>query len=351
MVTIKTPMRLVGSYFDPAKVESLLGGSKLALIDFGAFFDAFSDNALDLAKWTVTDSGGKINEQNGRLEINGNGAWATNGIVSTAVTRGQNWFAEFKLTLNSATPQLVIGFHSTNTLHNYVNYTPSRGDIYFNTLQVWRITNGEGVSTGAVVQQGVEYTIRLWYGYSDSAGTEVFSITIKGGAFSGWTNLSTRCINVTEGTLYFHINQNTNQATPNYVRDLRIGDGWDSSSPPVYSVFDSGSAASVWDMSTFTDRGDNLNGETGSVKYKYFMSDTLYDPTNAGDRATIIAGLNASWLTQAQMQGEADQTGRYRYLAEQLISDGTQDCSEAEAADLIDVVLPAAAGGGGAYVF
>ena len=126
-------------------------------------------------------------------------------------------------------------------------------------------------------------------------------------------------------------------------------DYWDSASPVAYAYeIDSGDNATVWDMSTIQFYGDNLSSEAGTVKMKYAASNTDYNVADAGDQSTIDGLLNGSWLTEGQAQAESDQTGRYLYTVWQFAGDGTQDASLQEFANFIDMITPAAGGGGAA---
>lgn len=341
MGTIKTPMRFVGSYFDPAKIESLMGGTKLALIltTVTTIIDAFTDNSLDLTIWTEVDPSGKVNEQNGRLEIVGVSAWNSVGISSIAsYARVVGNYYSFDMIIQSDS-QCWMG------LDDAAGISVNLGLGIFLHGGVMEIRH----NAVTVYTSGAIYTT-----------TNVINIKVKFNA----TGYAVTLTNSTTGTVTTYTSVVNTVDYANYYFQFQVFAGtyyynncklyslsYDSSSPPIYTVFDNSIVGAVSDMSTFANRGDNVNGETGSVKYKYFFSDTLYDPTNAGDLVTIIAGLNASWLTEAQMQAVGDPTSRYRYLAQQLISDGTQTCSQVECSDLMDVVLPAAAGGGGAWVF
>jgi hypothetical protein len=385
MGTVKTPMRLVGSYFDPAKIESLLGGTKLALKFLG---------------------GGSV------LLLHCNGADGSTTFTDSALRHTMT--AVGSAQIDTAQKQFGSGSGLFDGTTDAVACWDNLSDFDFSgskefTIDCWVYLNeamggnrclmwkGGGVGDWTT-DDGHQFILSLYGGalyFQWNNGGAAGSINAVVDIDGGWHHVAV--VNSTAHGLHLHLDGITIASTvkinmsyvsggtnglvvggiytvapiyswKGWIDEVRVLNGvaawiadfavpvaeyastaYDSSSPPIYSVMDSGVAASTWDMSTFTDRGDNVNGETGSVKYKYFFSDTLYDPTNAGDRTTIDAGLSANWQTEAQIQGEADQTGRYRYLVEELISDGEQTCSEVEASDLQDVILPA--GGGGAWVF
>lgn len=92
-------------------------------------------------------------------------------------------------------------------------------------------------------------------------------------------------------------------------------------------------------------------GGLGTVKEKYFASNTLLIPSESVDRATIDAGLNASFLTDPQRRAEANQAGRYLYRVFQLASDGTQSAWIDERCNLrAGNFVPAVAAGGGLII-
>lgn len=96
---------------------------------------------------------------------------------------------------------------------------------------------------------------------------------------------------------------------------------YDATSPTSYTMQDAGVAGASWNLANA--HVEN-HGAAGSVLVKYFVSDTLYDVTNAGNRATIDAGLNGSWLNEAGLQAIGTVTGRWLYIVYELVSDGTQ---------------------------
>ena len=376
MGTIRTGMRLVGAYADPAKVESQRGGTELSLIQTvmaattklmlsfeeqsGAYHDISAEDLAGVVSGAVTRSNaGKFGycatfALGGKVEF----PHDLNHDITGSLTV-EMWIKPTTGTSGDAYPiPLCKGAINTQYL-----LFGNAGAIAFR-VYVAGIGLKDAVATTTFTAMAAAGT---WYhvaGVFNSA-TQKVEIYINGTreaqTAAGGAALATNTgglwladvvggnryvggmdeVRISSGAIY----------TANFTPPTLPFYSWDATSPPIYTVFDNSIIGAVSDMSTFSNRGLNLNGEAGSSKYKYFFSDTLYDPTNAGDRATIIAGLNASWLTQAQMQAVGDPTSRYRYLAQQLISDGTQDCSQAECADLLDVVLPAAAGGGGAYVF
>ena len=108
----------------------------------------------------------------------------------------------------------------------------------------------------------------------------------------------------------------------------KISTLWPSDSPTFDKDFDSGSNDTVWDMSTIK-MVENLFGEEGNVKYKY----------GAGNAAA--PALNGSFLTEAQIQSEADPTGRFLRIQGQLNGDGSQDAGWGG----FEIAMTTAAGG------
>jgi lysophospholipase L1-like esterase len=166
--------------------------------------DNFNDNSLDTAVWNETDSGTNVNEQNQRLEIVGNNAFNTNGVVTDDYVEGT--YAVMDLSFTTPTPltgnkHLLAGFAKSSTLaisgiqQLFLYIDPNQT----NKLYV-RYATGTNYDTGYTLVASTTYDLRIvWMRESQF-------VFIKGGSFgSDWFQVFERWNTVSPDGAYCQI--------------------------------------------------------------------------------------------------------------------------------------------------
>lgn len=140
--------------------------------------DHFTDNTIDSGVWNLNDPGGRISEQNNRLEIDGStgvaaGYMQSHVSISSDVAVGQ---ASFNWT-NPGINETVVRFRLMRNTANFAQIqTDDNGDYRLKIKQggvnVYdtKLGTGSGVSTGITPEKNVKITynlstneIKFWY--------------------------------------------------------------------------------------------------------------------------------------------------------------------------------------------
>lgn len=336
MALVKLPILCAGATLSDATLLELIRGNteiSLKLNSGNILADNFNDNSIDAAKWTKKESSaGFAVEQNGRWEnnITSSPGWNNEGFISAVSSTGNMSEISFTV-IPAANTGCMIGFAKSFAIANgaYIYFlgdgTGARGlHLYIGGSDV------AGPFTTTTYTVGKTYNCRIsrlsattWRFYIQSPDDANFSTEQASGTIS-WTP---------GAAIYFSMNLYRYSGTASAFVDNVSWGSYASSSPTAILVdTDSGIAGSIFDMSSISNR-ENLGGETGSINYKYAYGEDV-NPTN----------WNASWLTLAQLQAEADVTGRYFRLQSQHVSDGTKNASLQDLT--IDATITSASGGG-----
>ena len=229
----------------------------------------------------------------------------------------------------------IIDFRPASTQGNYIKFTIISGRLRLFTGATTRIVGSDTMSTNT------------WHHVCLERVSTTTTIYLDGESQGSYTD-STDYLTGTNRPLIAMSGFAVNQPLKGYMDSLRISIGVarynGSFTPPTAELtafpettiithpqVSSGQNATVWKFSTFTTI-DNPNGESGTIKYQWAVSNDAIPTYQADDTA-----YNGTWLTLAQLQEVANQTGANLRIARQLGGTTSQDATATDGCITADV--------------
>lgn len=149
-------------------------------------FDSFSGGTLDTNKWDVFTGTGSV-VQNDRLEITGQGAWDTNGVVSKRTfTRGLDAGVRFKVIVPTGSSHVAVTFQKSNVDLSYAKFYVDDFSVYGVSGVWYRVVNGAYDTLGVFYSPDVE--IEIFIKFLNNDGWEVYIDGNLVGTFTGTVN-------------------------------------------------------------------------------------------------------------------------------------------------------------------